>query len=66
VKEIFQAFDKDQSGSLDFDEFLIALRVCKFSFISNLSGYVPVGKIAEKAVCRSVFFFSHWDYSMLI
>ena len=27
VKEIFEAFDKDGSKQLDFDEFLIALRV---------------------------------------
>jgi len=26
VKETFEAFDKDKSGNLDFDEFLIALR----------------------------------------
>ena len=27
-QEIFKQLDKDGSGSLDFDEFLIALRVC--------------------------------------
>ena len=27
VKQMFDAFDKDKSGTLDFDEFLIALRV---------------------------------------
>ena len=27
VKEIFEAFDKDGSKQLDFDEFLITLRV---------------------------------------
>ena len=27
MKEIFNIFDKDHSGSIDFDEFLIKLRV---------------------------------------
>ena len=27
IKETFDAFDRDHSGTLDFDEFLIALRV---------------------------------------
>ena len=28
-EDLFQSLDKDGSGSLDFDEFLIALRVSK-------------------------------------
>lgn len=35
VKEIFEAFDKDKSGNLDFDEFLIALRVCEILYIQE-------------------------------
>ena len=30
VKELFETLDKDNSGSLDFDEFLVALRVIIF------------------------------------
>ena len=45
VKEIFEAFDKDHNGALDFDEFLISLRVstnlprllCKQSYILHQS-----------------------------
>ena len=29
---MFDAFDKDHSGALDFDEFLISLRVCILTF----------------------------------
>lgn len=36
VKEIFEAFDKDGSKQLDFDEFLIALRVSIESVSLNL------------------------------
>lgn len=27
IKEVFKKFDKDSSGSIDFDEFLVTLRV---------------------------------------
>jgi Ca2+-binding EF-hand superfamily protein len=29
VKNVFEAFDKDGSGNLDFDEFLVTLRVSR-------------------------------------
>ena len=35
VKELFQKFDRDGNGQLDFDEFLRALRV---NFIWKISG----------------------------
>lgn len=28
IKEVFEVLDKDESGCIDFDEFLEALRVC--------------------------------------
>ena len=28
LKQIFDHIDRDNSGSIDFDEFLVALRVC--------------------------------------
>jgi len=34
VQQMFRAFDKDKSESIDFDEFLRALRVCKY--LNNL------------------------------
>ena len=39
MKEIFEAFDKDNSQQLDFDEFLIALRVSQICFSKP---YFPV------------------------
>ncbi len=30
-RKIFEAFDKDGSGTIDFDEFLINLRVCIYT-----------------------------------
>ena len=32
-KTIFEQLDKDSSGTIDFEEFLIALRVCLFLHI---------------------------------
>lgn len=34
VQEMFDAFDKDHSGSIDFDEFLVRLRVHLLYFCS--------------------------------
>ena len=35
VTEVFSYFDKDGSGQISFDEFLVALRVCNM-FYSDL------------------------------
>ena len=37
IKEVFNAFDRDHSGTIDFDEFLERLRViAKFKFLWSL------------------------------
>ena len=35
VTEVFSYFDKDRSGQISFDEFVVALRVCNM-FYSDL------------------------------
>jgi len=32
LDELFASFDKDNSGTISFDEFILALRVCFFRF----------------------------------
>jgi Ca2+-binding EF-hand superfamily protein len=33
IQQVFSKFDKDGSGSIDFDEFLVNLRVCCYLFV---------------------------------
>lgn len=33
MRELFNAFDKDKSGQIDFDEFLEKLRVCSYFYL---------------------------------
>ena len=37
AKEMFNTFDKDKSGSVNIDEFLLAIRVSKIFFFRKLS-----------------------------
>jgi Ca2+-binding EF-hand superfamily protein len=36
VKNVFDAFDKDGSGNLDFDEFLVTLRVSSMIYVFHI------------------------------
>lgn len=40
LEELFQRFDKDQSGSISYEEFLRAVRVCYRIFIFTVIFFV--------------------------
>ena len=48
VQQMFKHFDRDGSGSIDFDEFLLALRVCKYVNFLNYLNYLITVKLLTK------------------
>jgi Ca2+-binding EF-hand superfamily protein len=48
TKELFQRFDKDGNGSIDMDEFLLAIRVSQHALL-NL--YVNISLCYRISVC---------------